>query len=180
VLVVLEGDDVHAVAMLPASLPPGSYVLRVTNTTRPRLPTSDPFEVALGAVGPQGPAGADGASGLPRLPGADGAMGLPGLQGDDGAPGSQGEPGLAGAPGAPGAQGESVVGMSLGVGDVKCPYGGSSFTAGGLTTYACNGVPGAPGFDGAPGAEGRRDRRARRGPRARPAAWGPTRSGAPR
>jgi len=81
-------------------------------------------------------------------------MGLPGLPGAAGAPGAQGEPGLAGAPGPPGLPGQSVVGMSLAVGHVKCPYGGSAFTVGGDTTYACNDLPGTPGTDGAPGPEG--------------------------
>jgi hypothetical protein len=44
--------------------------------------------------------------------------------------------------------------MSLSAGNANCPTGGSSFTVGGTTTYACNGATGATGATGAQGPTG--------------------------
>jgi hypothetical protein len=53
-----------------------------------------------------------------------------------------------------GPQGESVTPASLPVGDAHCATGGSSFTVGGLTTYACNGTNGKDGSNGSNGTNG--------------------------
>lgn len=53
-----------------------------------------------------------------------------------------------------GPQGLSVTSASLSLGDANCPAGGSSFTVGGLTTYACNGTNGTNGKDGTNGTNG--------------------------
>jgi hypothetical protein len=103
---------------------------------------------ATGAPGAQGPAGAAGADG------AAGAVGPAGPAGAIGPAGPAGEIGPAGPAGAMGPQGESVVAMSLNTSDPNCPNGGSMFTVGATTVYACNGANGAAGPAGAPGAAG--------------------------
>ena len=56
--------------------------------------------------------------------------------------------------GVQGIPGQSVVNVPLPVGDSNCPHGGSSFTVGSTTTYACNGAPGTAGQNGVNGARG--------------------------
>jgi hypothetical protein len=53
-----------------------------------------------------------------------------------------------------GPQGASVISVALGVGNAKCPTGGSSFTVGSSTTYACNGAKGDAGVNGTNGTNG--------------------------
>jgi hypothetical protein len=53
-----------------------------------------------------------------------------------------------------GTPGSAVVLLSLGPDDPNCPQGGTAITAGGTTTYACNGVPGEAGLKGDDGAQG--------------------------
>jgi len=53
-----------------------------------------------------------------------------------------------------GAAGDSVIGISLGIGDPDCPFGGSQFTAMGVKSLACNGAPGVTGGQGPQGIQG--------------------------
>lgn len=85
-----------------------------------------------GPRGPKGPAGPAGPTG---------PAGPAGPKGDVGAPG------LAGAPGA------SVTSSPESKG-VNCKEGGSKFSAGASTTFACNGEKGAKGEEGEPGPPG--------------------------
>jgi hypothetical protein len=110
-----------------------------------------------GATGPAGPAGQQGPQGVKGDTGATGSTGPQGPQGtkgdkgDTGATGAQGLAGVdgaAGATGAAGPAGDSVTIAALVVGNVNCPAGGSSFTVGTETTYACNGHDGANGTGG--------------------------------
>jgi hypothetical protein len=112
--------------------------------------TCQPNDLAIqwnvaGQTGPQGPKGDTGATGAT---GATGPAGPTGPQGPQGEQGKQGETGPPGADGLPGADGESVEIAPLLDGDTNCPNGGSSFTVGTETTYACNGEDGADGTGG--------------------------------
>jgi hypothetical protein len=102
-------------------------------------------EGAAGAVGPQGPQGEQGIAGAPGPVGAQGSAGIQGPVGPAGATGAIGPQGPAG---------ESVVAMTLNLGDPSCPYGGSMFSNSSGDTFACNGAPGAPGLPGAAGPQG--------------------------
>ena len=105
---------------------------------------------ATGPTGPIGPTGLTGATGNTGLTGPTGRTGSTGptgptgpngAQGTTGPTGPTGHTGLTGPTGPTGSQGlpgNSVVGASI-AGNANCPYGGSSFTVGGTTTYACNG-----------------------------------------
>jgi hypothetical protein len=86
---------------------------------------------------------------LAGKPGVKGSVGAPGAVGPAGA---RGETGTAGAPGKEGPAGkDGVNGESVSVKEVKtsetacAKQGGSSFTAAGTTTVACNGSPWALG-----------------------------------
>lgn len=70
------------------------------------------------------------------------------LAGPAGPAGSTGTTGPAGDPG------ESVVAMSIDVGNANCPFGGAQFTVNGVSAFACNGAPGQDGASGTPGAQG--------------------------
>jgi hypothetical protein len=111
-----------------------------TGATGPAGPT--------GATGAQGPAGARGETGATGPPGPQGAQGPQGTKGDTGAQGLPGAAGAAGAAGATGPAGSSVTIAALAAGNINCPDGGSSFTVGTQTTYACNGHAGANGSGG--------------------------------
>jgi Collagen triple helix repeat (20 copies) len=88
-LTVVSASDDVVVALLPAGVEPGTYLL--TLSTGPGHSRSDAFHVAIGSVGPPGPPGPPGASGSP---GDTGPQGLPGPKGDKG---DSGAPGLAGS-----------------------------------------------------------------------------------
>ena len=112
---------------------------------------------ATGPGGPAGPQGLPGTKGDKGDTGATGPAGPQGLQGtkgdkgdtgNTGAQGLAGANGLAGATGATGPAGNSVTIAALAVNDTHCPSGGSSFTVGTLTTYACNGHDGTNGTGG--------------------------------
>ncbi|HET7572021.1 MAG TPA: hypothetical protein VFJ77_05050 [Gaiellaceae bacterium] len=70
--------------------------------------------------------------------------------------GPAGPQGPRGEPGPRGADGASVAAATLAAGDPNCPFGGSSFSVGGTTTYACSGAPGPAGADGRDGVDGSR------------------------
>ena len=100
-----------------------------------------PNDVAI-SWNTQGPAGPKGDTGPQGATGPAGPQGPQGAKGDDGPPGPKGDAGP------PGAAGTSVVSAVLPTGDANCPHGGSSFTVGATTTYACNGADGANGSGG--------------------------------
>jgi hypothetical protein len=137
------------VAGLPAGTPPGSYALVVQSYGTPAGVALVPagFVLTQGTTGAAGPTGPQGPAG------SMGATGPQGPSGSQGPTGPQGPQGVQGPIGAIGPAGQSVVGASEGPGQ-NCPYGGVSFTSAGVTTYACNGAPGAPGPDGAQGSPG--------------------------
>jgi hypothetical protein len=91
---------------------------------------------------------------LKTLTGKTGAKGPAGPAGPVGPAGAKGETGTAGKDGAPGKEGAS--GASVSVKEVKASeaacakQGGSSFTAAGTTTLACNGREGQEGAEGSP------------------------------
>ena len=65
--------------------------------------------------------------------------------------GPAGSPGPAGPAGSPGPAGETPTLQQLSSGDANCPAGGTSITAGGTTTYVCNGAAGSAGGSGVSG-----------------------------
>jgi hypothetical protein len=91
---------------------------------------------------------------LSACSGSTGSAGTQGPAGQQGAQGPQGPQGPQGGKGDTGTAGDSVVGVSLGLGDPDCPFGGSQFTALGVKTLACNGAPGVQGAPGPQGAQG--------------------------
>ena len=141
--------DTMIEALLPAGLPSGDYLLTVSMGSGESQ--NDEYDLTIGAAGPQGeqgPPGADGAAG------AGGVDGTQGEKGDKGDPGKIGPAGEDGADGAPGLPGQSVVAVSLDIGDTNCPHGGSKFTAVNGVTYVCDGAPGIEGEDGTDGQPG--------------------------
>jgi len=118
----------------------------------PQGPKGDKGDTgSTGPTGPQGPQGVKGDTGATGPAGPQGPQGTKGDKGDLGGTGAQGPAGADGAAGATGAKGpagDSVTTAVLAVNDVHCPSGGSSFTVGTVTTYACNGHDGANGTGG--------------------------------
>jgi hypothetical protein len=99
--------------------------------------------------------GLDGKDGIPGAPGPVGPQGLRGEQGVQGAVGLQGATGPAGAIGArgpmgpAGASGTLILMSIVESGTAECNgIGGTKFTSGGVTTFACNGSgsSGSPAF----------------------------------
>jgi hypothetical protein len=93
-------------AALPASTPPGTYVLTVTRTSLPGSTAT--MSLTIGAGGPAGPTGPVGPQGPigPQGPKGDtGATGPQGSKGDTGATGAQGPKGDTGDTGPQGPQG---------------------------------------------------------------------------
>ena len=147
---------------------PGSYRLAVYRSTPSpeNSPNVGKLDVAIGAAGVAGPTGADGATGPtgpqgemgpvgPEGPqGPTGPVGPQGIQGEVGPAGPAGPQGNTGATGPTGAQGPtgptgangingtngaSVTITALAVGNANCPNGGTQFSLGGVTSFACNG-----------------------------------------
>lgn len=109
-----------------------------------------------------GPAGAQGATGAQGLPGvsvtttavaagdshcATGGIKVTSASGDtyvctgaQGPTGDKGATGAAGATGGTGPAGVSVTSVALAYGDPSCPFGGTRFTSGNATSYACSGL----------------------------------------
>ena len=90
VLALVSETPTQIIALLPAGLTPGTYLLTVANSSEGSYDTCD---VTIGAAGPAGPTGPTGATGAT---GPQGPMGLPGPRG---ATGAQGPPGPAGQTG---------------------------------------------------------------------------------
>ena len=118
----------------------------------------------IGPEGKPGPAGVAGRDGFIGMNGENGKDGLPGAPGNvgprgpAGAPGATGPQGPAGANGASGATGPQgpagaagvvgtvVVATNVAVGSSECSgLGGTKFTTGTSTTFACNGSGGSGG-----------------------------------
>jgi hypothetical protein len=85
---------------------------------------------------------------LKALAGKNGANGAPGAQGPQGPAGPSGPAGKEGGAGANGANGTSVTSTESKSKVGPCKEGGSAFTAGSTTTYACNGEKGKEGTFG--------------------------------
>jgi hypothetical protein len=128
----------NGIALVPSS---GSAI-SASFDNKENLFTSHTADLSLVLVsaGPAGPAGPQGAQGPQGLQGQIGLTGASGTQGPAGTAGPQGPQGPAGTNGTNGADGVSVTSSTLAVGDPNCPMGGSSFTSGSGTTYACNGA----------------------------------------
>lgn len=161
------GSSTQAAGTIDACYKPSNGTIYVIGAQSGRS-TCKPNDVGItwnvqGPTGPQGPQGTQGPKGDTGLQGATGSQGLTGAQGPQGATGAQGAtggPGPTGAQGLTGAKGdtgdmgtagtpgESVAVLALAVGDLNCPRGGSSFSVGHSTTYACNGAAGANGSNG--------------------------------
>ncbi len=88
---------------------------------------------------------------LKALAGKNGASGAPGAQGSQGPAGPAGPSGPAGKEGGVGANGANGTSVTTSESKSKmgpCKEGGSAFTAGSATTYACNGEKGREGTFG--------------------------------
>jgi uncharacterized protein YjbI with pentapeptide repeats len=105
-LPVLNLTDTQIQAMLPDTIGPGDYLLKVSRGSG--SVQNDSYALTLGAVGPPGPKGDKGEPGETGDAGEKGEPGEPGERGDDGAPGAKGDKGDKGDPGAPGLPGASV------------------------------------------------------------------------
>jgi hypothetical protein len=149
VTVALAAQRDASTAVINACYKPSNGTIYVIGQQTGRT-TCQPNDLAIqwnvqGPTGAQGPQGAQGATGPA---GAAGPAGPQGGQGPQGVKGDTGPAGLPGAAGAAGADGKSVTPATLASGDTNCPAGGSSFTVGLTTTYACNGRDGANGSGG--------------------------------
>ena len=82
VLNVEESSAVHIVATLPATIPPGTYLLKVSRGRG--AVQNDAFYVTVGITGSAGPQGEKGDKGDPGATGATGPPGPPGPQGPPG------------------------------------------------------------------------------------------------
>lgn len=90
-------------------------------------------------------------AGKPGVKGATGPAGPQGPAGVAGAKGETGPGGKEGPAGKDGSNGESVAAKEVKTTEATCEkHGGSSFTAGGTTTLACNGKEGKEGKEGSP------------------------------
>lgn len=172
--------DTIVFANLPANQVPGSYMLKVTNSSNNQ---ADTFYTTLGTVGPQGPAGAAGAAGPkgdagatgpagPQGPKGDaGVAGPQGLKGDTGATGPKGDTGAegptgpvgpqglkgdtgaAGPAGPQGLKGDTGAAGPQGLQGVAGPAGPQGLK-GDTGAAGPQGPQGLPGNDGAPGSQG--------------------------
>jgi Collagen triple helix repeat (20 copies)/IPT/TIG domain len=107
-LTIVSASDTQIVATLPATITPGTYLLKVNRAQELTMPlTAMTLAVTYGVIGPQGPAGVPGPQGAPGPAGIPGSAGLPGPQGPQGPQGAQGNPGPAGATGPQGPAGTS-------------------------------------------------------------------------
>jgi hypothetical protein len=91
VLNVEESSAVHIVATLPATIPPGTYLLKVSRGRG--AVQNDAFYVTVGLTGAAGPQGEKGDKGDKGDPGEPGTPGATGATGPPGPPGPQGPPG---------------------------------------------------------------------------------------
>jgi hypothetical protein len=99
-LTLVSSTRTQIVAVLPAGIPAGSYLLSVERRNR-----TGAIDFTIGVTGPQGPAGPIGLRGLTGPAGANGAAGATGATGATGASGAAGATGATGAVGPQGEQG---------------------------------------------------------------------------
>jgi Collagen triple helix repeat (20 copies) len=120
-------------AALPAGLPPGSYQLVLTTTSKPS--GSAPFVVTIGDVGPSGPQGPAGPAGSA---GPQGPVGPVGATGPAGSPGPAGPAGPVGATGTAGPQGPPGPAGPVGATGTAGPQGppGPAGPSNGYTTLS--------------------------------------------
>jgi hypothetical protein len=157
-------------AVLPAGVPPGSYLLSLTISNKGSKSDDkedmrgDEFWLTLvseagggkdGATGPQGPAGPQGpigatgpqgVQGMPGPAGPQGPIGAAGPQGAQGLPGSEGPQGPAGSPGQQGPQGFGGATGPQGPQGIQGPAG----AAGSTVIYAAFSAAGALQFSNSP------------------------------
>ena len=99
-LEVLSGGPEEILAVLPAGIEPGTYLLGVARGLRhDQMGTIDLTIGGGGAQGPPGPEGKQGPIGPVGPQGLDGPAGKTGPAGPTGSPGSPGSPGMPGAQG---------------------------------------------------------------------------------
>jgi len=131
-LVLVRSSQTQIVALWPAGIKAGTYLLTIKMSKNGRIDNSvkcdeddncKTFDITIGAVGPQGPAG------------------LKGDKGETGATGQQGSPG------------QSVTTISVPPG-ANCTNGGLMLTDSSGNHFICNGAPGAKGDKGDPGNSG--------------------------
>jgi hypothetical protein len=89
---VEESSAVHIVATLPATIPPGTYLLKVSRGRG--AVQNDAFYVTIGLSGAAGQQGEKGDKGDTGDPGEPGTPGAAGATGPAGPPGPQGPPGV--------------------------------------------------------------------------------------
>jgi Collagen triple helix repeat (20 copies) len=179
---VVNAAPDEILAVLPAGLEPGTYLLRVAcGLRRHQAPSSDQvstFDLAIGTAGPEGPMGPRGQEGPIGPVGPDG---LPGPVGPSGPPGPAGAVGPKGDPGVDGAsfkwrgafdciatyaardvisyQGSAWITNTPIGGCVQPPFAPWELLAekgdpGAQGPLGLPGTPGAPGPKGDPGAPG--------------------------
>jgi len=163
-LVVVTATSTEIVAMLPAGLVPGSYLLTVARG--PATTQFDAFSVAIGGgapgpTGPTGPQGPTGPTGADGATGPTGPQGATGATGADGAPGAQGPTGATGATGATGTAGATGAQGPTGATGAQGPAGAT-------------GAQGPTGATGATGAQGPAGATGPQGPQGLTGAQGPT------
>jgi hypothetical protein len=152
------GGSSSAAGSIDACYKPSNGTIYVIGLQTGRS-TCQPNDVAIqwsiqGDQGPKGDTGSTGATGAQGLKGdtgstgATGAQGLKGDTGGQGLPGDKGDTGQTGNTGKTGDPGTSVTVLALAVGDANCPHGGSQFTLGTVSAYACNGADGTNGSGG--------------------------------
>jgi hypothetical protein len=163
-LFILSYTDTMVFASVPVAVPEGTYALVLTSA-EPKIGSSAPFEVAIGAVGPagatgpagpQGPGGPQGPAGSAGAPGAAGPAGAQGLAGPVGSAGPAGAPGATGPAGAQGSAGPIGPAGSAGATGTTGPAGarGPAGPTGLTGATGPVGPQGATGPAGAPGASG--------------------------
>jgi Collagen triple helix repeat (20 copies) len=122
-------------AMTGGAYAASKYLITSTKQISPKV-----LKALKGKTGPAG------AAGLAGAPGANGPAGPAGPTGPTGTgtEGKQGETGKTGETGKPGKNGESVTSKEVAAPACTNKEGGSEFTAGKTTTFACNGKEGSP------------------------------------
>lgn len=141
-LLVVSSSPTQIVAELPPTLPPGTYLLKVSRGNG--ATQRDEIDVTVGSNGPQGPQGDPGPPGPPGPQGEPGPVGPQGPAGPQGQTGPQGPAGPQGATGPQGPQGETGAAGATGATGPQGPAGPSG----------PQGATGAAGPQGATGPQG--------------------------
>jgi hypothetical protein len=166
---VSSASPTDVVALLPASITPGTYVLTLLRAGDGHDNAGDnsaSIDLTIGAVGPQGPAGragAAGAKGDTGMAGPQGPAGAAGPAGAKGDTGMAGPQGIAGAAGPAGAKGDTGMAGPQGFAGAAGPAGVKGDT----------GMAGPQGFAGAAGPAGVKGDTGMAGPQGPAGAAGP-------